>query len=122
MRLLVCSALVLVVGLLGCDGKEQPEPSAGPSRLEEAQIEQTKVELQRLRNAADMYWVQTSKCPTSVAELIAAEILPSGGVEDPWGNQFVLTCPGQHDDIDIASPGKDRELGTSDDINSWTQR
>ena len=39
--------------------------------------------------------------------------------KDPWGNDYVFKCPGEHGTVDISSNGKDGEAGTEDDINSW---
>lgn len=41
---------------------------------------------------------------------------------DPWGNYYVYTCPGEHGDFDIVSLGGDGAEGGTDgdaDIGNW---
>jgi general secretion pathway protein G len=71
-----------------------------------------------LSHAVEMHQLKTGKYPKSLHELVASEVIAKLG-EDPWGADYVFTCPGEHGDFDIASPGKDGELGTDDDVNSW---
>ncbi|HZL43394.1 MAG TPA: type II secretion system major pseudopilin GspG [Verrucomicrobiae bacterium] len=42
--------------------------------------------------------------------------------KDPWGNEYVYTCPGKHNptSFDIQSAGPDGQLGTDDDLANWT--
>jgi general secretion pathway protein G len=44
--------------------------------------------------------------------------------KDPWGNDYVYTCPGKHNpsSYDIVSSGPDGQLGSDDDIGNWTVR
>ncbi len=41
--------------------------------------------------------------------------------KDPWGEDLIYKCPGEHDtdSADITSKGPDRKEGTDDDIKSW---
>jgi len=42
--------------------------------------------------------------------------------KDPWGNEYVYTCPGQHGDFDLISYGADGQPGGSNinaDIPNW---
>jgi general secretion pathway protein G len=44
--------------------------------------------------------------------------------KDPWGNDYVYTCPGEHSEFDIVSYGADGQPGGSGDnadIGNWMQ-
>jgi general secretion pathway protein G len=59
-------------------------------------------------------------CPTSADELIKSGGKKGQSGKDPWGNEYVITCPSQHDlDIDICSNGPDKQQGTEDDVCNW---
>lgn len=72
-----------------------------------------------VQKACEQYLLQKNdKCPKSMQDLKAAGIL--GKVQkDPWGEEFVITCPGQHGPVDVTSLGPDKKPGGDDDINSW---
>jgi len=42
---------------------------------------------------------------------------------DPWGNEYLYTCPGRHnvDGYDLMSLGPDGREGTEDDITNWEE-
>ncbi|MGL1955986.1 MAG: type II secretion system major pseudopilin GspG [Colwellia sp.] len=49
---------------------------------------------------------------------------PEGGYvkrlpKDPWGSEYILLNPGEHEKMDVFSVGPDREAGTEDDIGNW---
>jgi hypothetical protein len=61
-----------------------------------------------------------SDCPTSVEELARSINKKGRSTKDPWGNEYLIVCPSQHDlDIDICSNGADEQPNTSDDICNW---
>jgi general secretion pathway protein G len=76
-------------------------------------------EIAELFKAAEMYRLRKGECPKSAHELLSLGLITKVKA-DPWGSDYVFTCPGEHADLDIASPGKDRELGTDDDVVSWS--
>ena len=42
--------------------------------------------------------------------------------KDPWGNEYVYTCPGEHGDYDLVSYGADGQPGgegDNADITNW---
>jgi general secretion pathway protein G len=86
--------------------------------LQEAQVEQAKLEIRSLSMSVEMYRLQKRTCPASMKDMVAAGILTKAS-KDPWDNDYSFTCPGEHGDVDISSSGKDGERGTDDDINSW---
>lgn len=73
-----------------------------------------------LSQSVEMYRLQKNKCPKSVQDLKAAGIVAKV-TKDPWGQDYVIKCPGDHGPVDISSPGKDGEAGNEDDINSWDE-
>jgi general secretion pathway protein G len=75
-------------------------------------------DIANLASSVEMYRLSKNKCPKSVQDLKAAGII-ARVTKDPWGNDFVIKCPGEHGAVDITSNGKDGEAGTEDDINSW---
>ena len=59
-------------------------------------------------------------CPTSVDELAKSAGKKGQSTKDPWGNDYAISCPSQHDlDIDICSNGPDKQQGTDDDVCNW---
>ena len=73
-----------------------------------------------LSQSVDMYRLQKNKCPKTTQDLKAAGIIQKV-TKDPWGGDYVIKCPGEHGAVDISSAGKDGEMGTDDDINSWDE-
>lgn len=73
-----------------------------------------------LVQSVEMYRLQKGKCPKSVQDLKAAGIVAKV-TKDPWGQDYIIKCPGDHSAVDISSPGKDGQAGNEDDINSWDE-
>jgi type II secretory pathway pseudopilin PulG len=59
-------------------------------------------------------------CPKSVTELFA-DAGGKGPPVDAWGEPFELICPGDYnrEGADFFSKGRDKQMGTPDDIRSW---
>jgi general secretion pathway protein G len=85
---------------------------------ERSQYKATVVDVAELSRAVDTYRVEKGRCPQSIQDLVTAGVTAKVR-KDPWGADYVMQCPGEHGDVDVASPGKDGELGTEDDVNSW---
>lgn len=84
-----------------------------------AQEDTARNEVTQMEGYVEMYQVQKKgKCPKSMQELKAAGIVKKVK-EDPWGTEYKIKCPGENNNVDISSAGKDKEFGTDDDINSW---
>lgn len=87
--------------------------------LDEKKPEIAAKDIATLVQGVEMYRLgKRDKCPKTLQDVKAAgqlDQLP----KDPWGNEYVLTCPGDHGRVDVSSAGKDGEVGTEDDINSW---
>ncbi|HVI00058.1 MAG TPA: type II secretion system protein GspG [Enhygromyxa sp.] len=73
-----------------------------------------------LAQSVEMYRLQKNKCPKTVQDLKAAGVVAKV-TKDPWGQDYVIKCPGEHGPVDISSPGKDGQAGNEDDINSWDE-
>lgn len=72
------------------------------------------------KNLEHVYGEQGNEtCPSSAQELLTTAGKRSSA-KDPWGQEYQVTCPGEHDTkIDICSNGPDKQPKTEDDICSW---
>ncbi|MCA9681163.1 MAG: type II secretion system protein GspG [Myxococcales bacterium] len=93
---------------------------AASSALSDAKGDTAKKDIANLETSIEMYQIQKNKCPKSIEDLKAAGIIKKI-TKDPWGNDYVLKCPGEHDSVDISSGGPDGQLGNEDDVNSWDE-
>lgn len=74
------------------------------------------VEIQKL---CEQYMLQKNdKCPKSMQDLKAAGVT-ARVKKDPWGEEYIITCPGEHGPVDVSSNGPDRKPGGGDDLLSW---
>lgn len=74
------------------------------------------VEIQKL---CEQYMLQKNdKCPKNMQDLKAAGVT-ARVKKDPWGEEYIITCPGEHGPVDVTSLGPDKKPGGNDDINSW---
>lgn len=74
------------------------------------------VEIQKL---CEQYMLQKNdKCPKSMQDLKAAGVA-SRVKKDPWGEEYIITCPGTNGPVDVTSNGPDKKPQGGDDINSW---
>ena len=72
-----------------------------------------------VQKACEQYMLQKNdKCPKSMQDLKAAGVV-SRVQKDPWGEEFIITCPGEHGPVDVMSYGPDKKVGGGDDIVSW---
>jgi general secretion pathway protein G len=87
--------------------------------MNNARVDTAANDIGNLVQSVEMYQLQKKgKCPKTVQDLKAAGVVKKAN-QDPWGNDYVIKCPGEHDAVDISSAGPDGELGNEDDINSW---
>lgn len=90
-------------------------------QLAKAKVTDTKKRIAQMKTALQFYANDNSNpCPKDLSALKEQKLV-KGDVKDPWGREFVFTCPGEHDKdgADLSSMGKDGKEGTEDDINSW---
>jgi len=89
------------------------------SALGDARIKTAGNDVINVQKACEQYMLQKSdKCPKNMQDLKAAGVL-SRVQKDPWGQEFVIVCPGEHGPVDVMSYGPDKKQGGDDDIVSW---
>jgi general secretion pathway protein G len=86
----------------------------------ESKIKQGYNDVINVQKACEQYMLQKNdKCPKSLQDLKAAGVV-SRVQKDPWGEDFIITCPGEHGSaVDVQSYGPDKKQGGGDDIVSW---
>ncbi len=84
-------------------------------RYRESQVKTAQTQARAIRGVATQFVALKSAgdCP-SVDLLIAEKELDPENQKDPWGSVFTIACTG--DDIEVSSPGPDKQDGTEDDI------
>jgi len=129
--------LLVVIGIVGVLGMW-----VGPKlirRIGDAEIQETKTQIQSLETALKMYKVDNGNYPTTGQGLQALVQKPDTTPQprkwrkdgyldskkvptDAWKNNYIYISPGVHGPYDITSYGKDGAPGGEDedkDINSW---
>src|SRR5262245_27443247 len=92
-------------------------------RLEKARITNTKILMKEIEKAVLAFRTENNdSCPKGIEDLVTQRYL-NKKPQDPWGQGLTMVFPGQHDKdgIDLTSSGKDKQMGTQDDIHSWDQ-
>lgn len=104
-------------------------------KVEQSKIKAAQAQIELFGAALDQYRLDTGKYPTSSDGLDALRTKP-GSINnwsgpyvkkeipaDPWGNKYIYTSPGEHDDYDIVSYGADGKAGgegEDQDVVSWS--
>lgn len=106
-------------------------------RGEEAKRTATLVQIREIEQSLDLFKLDNGFYPTTEQGLAALvekpEVSPEprkykdGGYMkkipvDPWGNEYMYRCPGDHGEFDLFSPGPDGEQGgegDNADITNW---
>ncbi len=91
------------------------------SQYRKGQVKTAKINVTEISNAVQQYMIEnTNECPRGMDDLIAKKNIRKK-IKDPWGQDFVLKCPGQNDTdgADVSSNGPDKQEGTPDDVKSW---
>ena len=105
--------------------------------LGESKVKATKIQIQSLASALDLYALDAGHYPSSSEGLEALMQRPGGGAnwsgrylkgevvpKDPWGRQYVYRSPGQRGPYDILSYGADGQeggTGAAADITNWSE-
>ena len=87
-----------------------------------AQVSSARLRVKAVRDATSQYMIDnSSNCPRGIDDLVSQKYLDRSNAKDPWGKDFVFSCPGKNDtdSADISSAGPDKQEGTPDDIKSW---
>ncbi|MCD6309520.1 MAG: type II secretion system major pseudopilin GspG [Candidatus Eremiobacteraeota bacterium] len=100
-------------------------------RAEEARVTKAAVQIREIINALELYRLDNSIYPSTEQGLKALVEEPTTEPEpkkwkqymdripdDPWGNDYIYICPGNHGPFDLYSLGADGEE-SDDDIQSW---
>ena len=84
-------------------------------------VKTARIQVAEVTQATQQYMMDNNHdCPSSMDDLIAEKYVKKN-LKDPWGKQFLFTCPGEQDPdgADVVSAGPDKQEGTDDDIRSW---
>jgi len=108
--LVVLAIISLIIGGVGVVAFGQ---------LAKAKVNTAKNQVVQIQQQCEMFMLEKNgKCPKDLADLKAAGVINKVS-KDPFGKDYVLTCPGEHGSIDVVSYGPDGEPGGDDDITSW---
>jgi general secretion pathway protein G len=124
--LVVLTLIGVVLGILG---------SNYLGKSEQAKAKATKIEIEQIGQALDLYKLEIGSYPTTQQGLQALVAAPAGVnnwagpywkkntvPKDPWGHDYVYASPGTHGAYDILSygaDGKEGGEGVNKDIASW---
>jgi general secretion pathway protein G len=116
--MIVMAILALVMGLL-----------VGPkvmSYFKQAKIDNTNMKLRLMAYQAYTGWAAahpSTECPASLTEL--APFMNNEDLNDSWGVPLIMACgrnaPPAARGFGVSSAGEDHQVGTPDDLHSWTQ-
>ena len=90
-------------------------------RYQKAKLTNAKQVIANVQQALGHFRLETNEeCPSELNVLYTQKFLTKEP-RDPWGEELVFRCPGEHDTegADISSKGPDKQDGTADDITSW---
>jgi len=93
------------------------------SQLGKSEIKAARAQISAIEKALDIYRLDLGYYPSQEANLSALEVAPENEAKwmgpylekavplDPWGQAYVYRIPGQENEYDLFSYGKDRRLG-----------
>jgi len=124
--------VIIILGILA--GLIVPRIMEDP---EKAKVVKAKLQIESFSTALKRYKLDAGDYPTTDQGLQALVEKPSVGKipsrypekgylpkipKDPWGNDYVYICPGEHGDFDLisyAADGKEGGEGKDADVRSW---
>jgi general secretion pathway protein G len=127
--LLELLVVMVILGLLA--GFIAPKYFA---QIGKSEVKVTRTQIVGLEHALDEYRLDTGHYPSTEQGLNALFVQPSDEPKwdgpylkkqvplDAWGNAYVYRMPGEHDEYDLLSYGKDGQpggTGQAADITSW---
>jgi len=127
--LLELLVVMVILGLLA--GFIAPKYFA---QIGKSEVKVTRSQIVALEHALDEYRLDTGHYPTTEQGLNALFVQPADEPKwdgpylkkevplDAWGNPYVYRMPGEHDEYDLLSYGKDGQpggTGEAADITSW---
>jgi general secretion pathway protein G len=111
--MIVLAIIGLIAGSIGVGVFKQ---------FQKGQVKTAKISVKEIGDAVTQYMIENNnECPHGMEDLVAKRNM-SRAIKDPWGKEFIIKCPGEHDrdGADVMSSGPDKQEGSNDDINSWT--
>jgi len=91
--------------------------------VDKAMQQDAQIQIELLGQALDLHRLENHTYPSTDEGLKAiASYLKKEVPNDPWGNNYVYTSPGEHGEYDLVSYGADNLEGGEDinkDIVSW---
>lgn len=127
--LLELLVVMVIIGLLA--GYVGPRYFA---QIGKSETKTARAQIDALDKALDQYRLDTGRYPTSEQGLNALNVRPENEANwhgpylkksvptDPWGGKYVYRSPGEHNEYDLLSHGKDGKLGGVEeaaDITNW---
>ncbi|WP_310321835.1 type II secretion system major pseudopilin GspG [Hydrogenophaga palleronii] len=127
--LLELLVVIVIIGLLAA--------YVGPryfSQVGKSERGAAKAQIEGLGKALDAYRLDTGRYPTTEQGLNALMVQPPDEAKwtgpylqkavplDPWGRPYVYRSPGQSDDFDLSSMGKDGQVGGDGDAADISYR
>jgi general secretion pathway protein G len=124
--------VIIILGILA--GLIVPRIMEDP---EKAKVVKAKLQIESFSTALKRYKLDNGDYPSTEQSLQALVEKPTIGKipsrypekgylskipKDPWGNDYIYICPGEHGDYDIISYGADGQEGGEDkneDVRSW---
>lgn len=103
-------------------------------QIGKAEVKEARAQLDALEKALDTYRLDVGRYPTTQQGLGALTVQPPGLAKwagpylkkaapaDPWGHPYIYKSPGEHNEFDLSSLGRDGAPGGSGedaDINNW---
>lgn len=97
------------------------------SQLGKSEIKAARAQINALRKAVDMYRLSTGHYPSQEVGLSALTVAPANEPKwqgpylekelpvDPWGQSYIYRIPGEKNEYDIFSYGKDSQPGGTDE-------
>lgn len=125
--LLELLVVMVIIGLLA--------GYVGPKYFQQigkSEIKTAKAQIGALEQALDQYRLDVGHYPTSEQGLVAlmsnssneknwaGPYLKKGIPKDPWGADYQYNAPGQHNEFDLFSYGKDGKAGGQEDAQDVT--
>jgi general secretion pathway protein G len=100
--------------------------------LEKAKSDRTILQVKEIEKALEIYKIDNGNYPTNEQGLKALVEKPEDEPvpkkwkklfdetpKDPWNNEIIYVCPGEHKDFDLFSKGPNGTEGDEDDIVNW---
>ncbi len=88
-------------------------------QLKEAKVKQARIDIQNIKNAADLYYNKHSRYPTTEEgiQVLVQEKMLDKMPKDPWNRPYIYRFPGvkNPDGPDIGTYGADGQPGGTDD-------